>query len=303
MEKPEFLVISKLKEKNLTLGIVESATGGLISNLITDIPGSSEIFKGAIVSYSNEIKTKLLGVKSETLETFGAASSQVAEEMAEGGRKALDVDICISDTGIAGPTGATFNKPIGLFYIGISHKDGTFNRKFTFKGNREENKKQAAYVALSWVIEYVSEVPKSKPKISTLQIKPVVTCFLESNDRILILKRSEKVGTYQGQWAGISGYVESTPDKQAIIEIREETGLKNEDIKLIHKGQPLEVIDEKLKVKWIVNPFMFHVNNPKNIKIDWEHKETKWIKASEFDEYITVPRLKEALNAVMEEDD
>jgi len=144
-----------LRQKGLTLGVVESATGGLISHRITNISGSSNYYKGSITSYSNEIKIKVVGVKDETLKKHGAVSSQMAEEMAEGGRQVLGVDICVADTGIAGPSGATPNKPVGLFYIGLSHKGGTFSRKHVFKGNRERNKKDAAEAALARLKEYL----------------------------------------------------------------------------------------------------------------------------------------------------
>ncbi len=145
-----------LKARKLTLGVVESASGGLISHLITNVSGSSDYFQGSITSYSNEIKTKLVGVKKETLKKHGAVSAQVAREMAAGGRKVLKVDICISDTGIAGPTGASARKPVGLFYLGLSHRKGTFARKRIFRGNREQNKELAAAAALSWLKEYLN---------------------------------------------------------------------------------------------------------------------------------------------------
>ncbi|MFC1937624.1 CinA family protein [Chloroflexota bacterium] len=144
-----------LREKGLTLGTVESATGGLISHLITDVPGSSDYFKGAIVSYIGEIKMKVVGVRAETIETYGEVSHQVAEEMAQGGRKVLTVDVCIADTGIAGPAGDTPGKPVGLFYLGLSHQGGTYSRKHNFQGNREQNKRSAAEAALAWLREYL----------------------------------------------------------------------------------------------------------------------------------------------------
>jgi len=106
--------------KLLTIGTVESATGGRIADRITNIPGSSDYFKGSVVAYSNEVKIALLGVKKMTIESYGAVSEQTALEMAQGGRKVLDVDICVSDTGIAGPSGATAEKPVGLFYLGLA---------------------------------------------------------------------------------------------------------------------------------------------------------------------------------------
>ena len=144
-----------LRQKGLTLGVVESATGGLLSHLITNVPGSSDYYKGSVTAYSNEIKIKVVGVKEETINKYGAVSHQVAEEMAQGGKKILSADICLADTGIAGPTGATPGKPVGLFYIGLSHQSGTYSQKHNFPGNREQNKRSAAEAALSWLKEYL----------------------------------------------------------------------------------------------------------------------------------------------------
>jgi nicotinamide-nucleotide amidase len=289
-----------LKKHQLTLGVVESATGGLISHLITFIPGSSDYFKGSIVSYSNEIKIGLVGVKKETLDKYGAVSAQVGTEMAEGGRKVLGVDICIADTGIAGPTGATLGKPIGLFYLGISHKNGSFNRKFLFKGTREENKEEAAIAALTWLKEYLMNINPNKGTNSEVQLKPIVTCFIESENKILIVRRSGRVGTYQGQWAGISGYIENNkPEEQALLEIKQETGLDNKDVKLINSGQTLEVLDEKLKIQWVVHPFLFYVRNQDKLKLNAENVESRWVTPEELDNFNTVPKLKETLALVL----
>jgi len=144
-----------LSQKGLTLGVVESATGGLISHLITNVPGSSDYYKGSITAYSNEIKIKVVGVKEDTIKNYGAVSYQVAEEMAQGGRKLLGADICLADTGIAGPTGDTPEKPNGLFYIGLSHQSGTYSQKHIFPGDREQNKRNAADTALGWLKEYL----------------------------------------------------------------------------------------------------------------------------------------------------
>ena len=144
-----------LRQKGLTLGIVESATGGLISHLITNVSGSSDYYKGSVTAYSNEVKVKVVGVKEDTINKYGAVSSQVAEEMAQGGRKILASDMCIADTGIAGPSGATPGKPLGLFYIGLSHQAGTYSQKHNFLGNREQNKRSAAEAALGWLKEYL----------------------------------------------------------------------------------------------------------------------------------------------------
>jgi len=147
-----------LRQKGLTLGAVESATGGLISHLITNVSGSSDYYKGSVTAYSNEIKIKVVGVKEATLKKYGAVSPQVAEEMAQGGGKVLATDICVADTGIAGPTGATPGKPVGLFYIGLSHKTGTYSRKHIFHGTRQQNKRSAAEAALIWLKEYLTSL-------------------------------------------------------------------------------------------------------------------------------------------------
>ena len=156
MIKLEQEVGDLLRRKGLTLGAVESATGGLISHLITDVPGSSDYYKGSVTAYSNEAKIKVIGVRESTINRYGAVSYQVAEEMAEGGRRLLAVDICLSDTGIAGLGGATAEKPVGLFYLGMSHQGGTCSRKHNFPGSREQNKQMAAEAALSWLKEYLT---------------------------------------------------------------------------------------------------------------------------------------------------
>ena len=283
----------------LTLGTVESATGGRIADKITNIPGSSNYFKGSIVTYSNDIKMQMAGVKEDTLKLHGAVSLETAKEMAEGGRKLLHVDVCISTTGIAGPDGATPLKPIGLFYMGLSTSGGTTHHKFIFSGKREEIKEKAAEAALQILNEHFQK--RLDEVIDTpFEVKNVVTCFLEHRNMILILRRSHRVGTYQRSWAGVSGYIETDPLDQAYTEIREETGLFKSSVHLIKQGKPLEVIDRKLNRKWIVHPFLFHVSDPDKIKTDWEHTESKWIKPGDLSKYKTVPGLSNALNNVLD---
>ncbi len=138
-----------LKKHKLTLAIAESATGGLLTHLITNVSGSSEYCEGGMVTYSNRMKKEELGVKEETLKKHGAVSSQVAEAMASGIRRKRGVDIALSTTGIAGPTGATPGKPVGLFYLGLSSAWGTFSKKYQFQGTRLQNKQSAVDEALS----------------------------------------------------------------------------------------------------------------------------------------------------------
>ncbi len=151
-------VVSRLRQKGLTLGAVESATGGLISHLITGVAGSSGCYLGSITSYSNDVKTGLVDVSEATISRHGAVSCEVVEEMAAGGRRVLGADVCVADTGIAGPGGATEEKPVGLFYVGLSHRGGTFSRRHVFDGDRDENKRLAAAAALGWVNEYLASL-------------------------------------------------------------------------------------------------------------------------------------------------
>lgn len=128
----------------------------------------------------------------------------------------------------------------------------------------------------------------------------VVTCFLERDGKIMILRRSERVGTYRGKWAGVSGYIEpgSTPQQQAWTEIREEAGLDRDDVELVQEGETLEVVDSELSRKWIVHPFRFRVLNPEKIRIDWEHTEARWTAPEDIGRHDTVPKLREAWQRV-----
>ena len=125
----------------------------------------------------------------------------------------------------------------------------------------------------------------------------VVTCILESNGKILILKRSEKVRTYRGLWGGVAGYVEDNEDpyEAGIKEIKEEVGIEKQYIKLIKQGDPIRFTDfyEGKKYDWVVHPLLFDINKKDKVQIDWEHTEYRWILPSEIEKYDTVPHLKE----------
>lgn len=131
-------LVKKLKEKNLTIGSVESMTGGLFASTITSVPGASKVFKGSVVSYSPLIKENVVGVKEETISKYGVVSKEVAYEMADKGRKLLDVDICVSVTGNAGPTAEPGEEGVGSVYFGIATKENVVVTKKVFSGSREE---------------------------------------------------------------------------------------------------------------------------------------------------------------------
>lgn len=138
----------RLSEKNLTLAVAESCTGGLISKIMTDTPGSSDYFVQGAVTYSNASKVALTGVSSKTLARHGAVSEQVAREMAAGVRKKARADFGLSVTGIAGPTGGTPEKPVGLVYMAVSSKHRTTAHRFQFSGDREWVRHRSALMAL-----------------------------------------------------------------------------------------------------------------------------------------------------------
>ncbi len=128
-----------LRINNKSITVAESCTGGLIASMITEISGSSDIFDGSIVSYSNEIKIKELNVKKENLEKFGSVSIQVVEDMLENVMEKFNADYAIATSGIAGPTGATKTKPVGTVVIGVAYKNGLKDIDFYhFSGNRRE---------------------------------------------------------------------------------------------------------------------------------------------------------------------
>ena len=146
-----------LKLKNLKISTAESCTGGMIGASITSIPGISSYYGYGFVTYSNEAKQTLIGVKEETLNKFGAVSAQTVLEMAEGALNVSGSDIAVSVSGIAGPDGGTKEKPVGLVYIGLATKNKRSFNKFVFKGNREEVRQQTVNSALEMIINIIEK--------------------------------------------------------------------------------------------------------------------------------------------------
>ena len=144
-------VIRKLQGK--TLVTAESLTGGGIGAALTQVSGASAVYKGGIISYTNEIKHKLLGVPEEILDQYGAVSAPTAKAMAEGARKALEADVAVSVTGLAGPAGDEFGNPVGTVFIGYADQRYIFAREYHFCGNREEIREQTICAALKLVLE------------------------------------------------------------------------------------------------------------------------------------------------------
>lgn len=144
------------REKGVTIATAESCTGGYIAHLITSVPGSSDYFKGSVVSYANEVKIKVLGVNSNDLDREGAVSETVVLQMAEGVKKLLGTDYAVSTSGIAGPDGGTPEKPVGTVWIGVATPVKAFARKFVFSFTRERNIAKAGAKALELVLQEVN---------------------------------------------------------------------------------------------------------------------------------------------------
>jgi nicotinamide-nucleotide amidase len=141
-----------LREKGQTLALAESCTGGLIASLVTDVAGSSDYFLGGVVSYSNQVKSSLLGVSEETLRSHGAVSEASAREMARGARERFGADLAAAVTGIAGPGGGSEAKPVGTVFVAVSGRDGLdVARKRFFNGDRQTVRRAAALLALELV--------------------------------------------------------------------------------------------------------------------------------------------------------
>jgi PncC family amidohydrolase len=151
----EVVVGRLLSKHHLTLATAESCTGGLIGHRLTEVPGSSDYFRGGIIAYSNEIKERVLGVSHATLERYGAVSAETAIEMAHGARRVLQTDIAVSVTGIAGPGGGTADKPIGLTYLAVAAEGYERVERVVWESDRSGNKRASSEAALQLVIDYL----------------------------------------------------------------------------------------------------------------------------------------------------
>lgn len=147
-ETLEMAVVRLLEKYDLTVTTAESCTGGLLAGRLVNVPGVSEVFREGFITYSNKAKRKILDVSKSTLKKYGAVSEQTAKEMAMGGAFATDADICIAITGLAGPDGATDEKPVGLVYIASYLKDKVSVEEYHFKGNRNKIREQSVVKAL-----------------------------------------------------------------------------------------------------------------------------------------------------------
>ena len=155
----EEVVLGLLKEKGLTMGTAESCTGGLVAKRLTDLSGASAVFRGGVVSYTNEVKAGVLGVPQELLDEFGAVSAQVAQAMAQGARKVLGCDLAVSLTGVAGPDPDDRGNPVGLIYVALDTPEGTRVRELHLINGRARIRTVAATNAFDMVRRYLTGLP------------------------------------------------------------------------------------------------------------------------------------------------
>jgi len=164
-DEPLAELVERLQAACLARGIsvatAESCTGGLIAQLLTEVGGSSGYFRGAVVSYADDVKTSMLGVPAEHISAHGAVSAQVVRAMAEGARSRLKVDVAVAVTGVAGPGGGSAGKPVGLTYVAVADGAGVELRRFVWTGDRSANRLATARAAIVMTLERVAGGPRA----------------------------------------------------------------------------------------------------------------------------------------------
>ena len=158
-----------LIERRKTLAVAESCTGGMIGQLLTDAPGSSAFFKGGVVAYWNDAKASLLGVPEAVLAEHGAVSEPAARAMAEGARARFGADLAVATTGIAGPTGGSADKPVGLIYVALASAAGSQVRELQLAFDRERNRRLTAQIAIDWVRRHLLGAPLDIPRLGRVE--------------------------------------------------------------------------------------------------------------------------------------
>jgi nicotinamide-nucleotide amidase len=157
----EELVLDSARGRGLSVAAAESCTGGLVAARLTSVPGSSDVFRGGVVAYDNDVKRAQLGVSEDTLAAHGAVSAETASEMAVGARESLAADVAVSTTGIAGPGGGTREKPVGLVYLHASGPGRELTRELNLPGDREAVRRRATAAALHLVRELLAQIRHS----------------------------------------------------------------------------------------------------------------------------------------------
>lgn len=267
-----------LQSKGLRVGFVESSLGGFMSQALVKFPGASKIFVGSIIPYSYDMKESFNLPKSAVSEDYTNKSAEIFFNM-------LKADLVISESSILGPGGGSDQKPVGLSFVSIVSSRGRTSFVNLFRGSRLDIMKKVAsfcfFVAKNHIIGW------------DLKERVVSSTFLCYKGKILIMKRSRKVGTYKGMWGVVSGHVEEgeTPLETALKEIEEETSIKRDLIKNIFQGMHFEVVDRNIGIKWKINPFRAEIDGKPRLKIDWEHIQYKFIRPTDIFKFKTAPML------------
>jgi PncC family amidohydrolase len=150
-------IIARLVEQGRTVAVAESCTGGLVGHRLTQVPGSSAVFLGGVIAYHNAVKERVLGVPADVLQREGAVSEATALAMAEGARRLLGADVAVAVTGIAGPSGGSDDKPVGLTYVALADSDSRTCERYLWRGERTANKESSAEAALALLRRYLSD--------------------------------------------------------------------------------------------------------------------------------------------------
>lgn len=284
VEKRAVELIKVLREKNLKIGFVENSLGGFMSSSIVRHRGASKIFAGSIIPYSYEMK-RSFGLSSPK----GAVSEDFTNICARWFLKRSDADVVVSESSILGPDGGTQEKPVGLSFVSIYSRRSNVSFVNLFKGDREKITSEVCAFCLFAARKHIIGWE--------LQNRTVASTFIEYKNKILIMKRSQRVGTYRRMWGVASGHVEKneTPLQTALKEVEEETSIKAKWVKKIIQGTPFEMIDEEIGIRWYIYPFRMIVKTSVEsiVKIDWEHTSYRMIEPSDIHRYKTAPMLYE----------
>lgn len=237
-----------LKARGQTVATAESCTGGLIGDLITDVPGSSVYFVGGAIVYANGAKQRLLGVSQATLQQHGAVSEVVAIEMAAGARRLFDADYALSATGVAGPEGGTPEKPVGLVYVGLAMREGAWARRHTWTGDRRDNKLQTAEAALAWLVEHLNEstsAPAVAPVVPAPRATPKHNVIREPSEVEAMFAHNGKVRILRFTWKGRSWPVVSQGRQR-------DTGGELRTLVMTTRDRVYELLYERSTERWYV---------------------------------------------------
>ncbi|MCS7213385.1 MAG: CinA family protein [Candidatus Calescibacterium sp.] len=283
-EKRAQELVGLLHYKKLKIAFVECSVGGFLSYNIVKRKGASKIFIGSIVPYSYDMKNYF-----DFNSPKGAVSEEFVDVCAEKFISISGADVVVCESSILGPDGGTPQKPVGLSFVSVRSKKGKTSFVNVFRGDRKRIMENIAAFCFSAAKNHIIGWD--------LETKEVSSTFVYYNGRILVMKRSRKVGTYKGMWGVASGHIEKgeTSLQTAFKELEEETSMKKEFIKEMIQGSPFEFVDPKIRIRWVIHPFLAisAISPVEFVKIDWEHTSFKLIRPSELNKLRTAPMIYE----------